>query len=560
MKKGFFKKGAFRRGIVAALTAAMLSTEVFGVSGLAGVLTAQAAEAVSEDASANDASQNDASQNDAPQGDDIVVVPEGFNSNIAKISVSYDSLALVAGQKVKVDAVYTPADSKVKVDDSFVVWTTSDTKVVNVDNSGNIAATGKGDATISITTLDKASVKTEIAVHVGDDDEVYVVSSMNLQVKEQKKIEVTLGGKAVYGAKFTLVDGKKFAGVNKKSGVVTAKKEGTAKVKVEYKGESKEVTINVKDTVIDASCNNATVKMISAPATVKLTVGKKPTKNVKVKGKGALKNGVVEASVNDARIASVSSVDSKGKCTITALDTGVTYIVWTVKKGDAYAQKVTKVVVTKTAVNSDIKFTASDASGNLVVKDASSNSLVDASLNNATDASGNVIDASINHTLALNATYDIKVGQGVKLNALLAAGITDNKLIKWKSSNAAVKITKQGYLLAVKTSTKPVVISARLGKATATFTVNVVATSDNFSFNKAGATVKAGKKTTLQTTKGSTIAAAGASVAGITPEIGTGKKANKLTVNVDAGVKSGTYFVWAVDTKGNRTEAEIFVP
>ncbi len=555
MKKGFFKKGAFRRGIVAALTAAMLSTEVFGVSGLAGVLTAQAAEAVSEDASANDASQNDASQ-----GDDIVVVPEGFNSNIAKISVSYGSLALVAGQKVKVDAVYTPASSKVKVDDSFVVWTTSDTKVVNVDNSGNIAAVGKGDATISITTLDKASVKTEIAVHVGDDDELYVVSSMNLQVKEQKKIEVTLGGKVVYGAKFTLVDGKKFAGVNKKSGVVTAKKEGTAKVKVEYKGESKDVTINVKDTVIDASCNNATVKMISAPATVKLTVGKKPAKTVKVKGKGALKNGVVEASVNDARIAKVGDVNAKGQCTITALDTGVTYIVWTVKNGDAYAQKVTKVVVTKTAVNSDIKFTASDASGNLVVKDASSNNLVDASLNNATDASGNVIDASINHTLALNATYDIKVGQGVKLNALLAAGITDNKLIKWKSSNAAVKITKQGYLLAVKPSTKPVVISARLGKATATFTVNVVATSDDFSFNKAVETVKAGKKTTLQTTKGSTITAAGASVAGITTAIGTGKKANKLTVNVAAGVKSGTYFVWAVDTKGNRTEAEIFVP
>ncbi len=563
MKKGFFKKGAFRRGIVAALTAAMLSTEVFGVSGLAGVLTAYAAEAAAADASANDASENDASENSTSENsatEDVVVVPEGFNSNIAKISVSYDSLALVAGQKVKVDAVYTPASSKVKVDDSFVVWTTSDTKVVNVDNSGNIAATGKGDATISITTLDKPSVKTEIAVHVGDDDELYVVSSMNLQVKEQKKIEVTLGGKVVYGAKFTLVDGKKFAGVNKKSGVVTAKKEGTAKVKVEYKGESKEVTINVKDTVIDASCNNATVKMISAPATVKLTVGKKPTKNVKVKGKGALKGGTVEASVNDARIASVSSVDSKGKCTITALDTGVTYIVWTVKKGDAYAQKVTKVVVTKTAVNSDIKFTASDASGNLVVKDASSNSLVDASLNNATDASGNVIDASINHTLALNATYDIKVGQGVKLNALLAAGITDNKLIKWKSSNAAVKITKQGYLLAVKTSKNPVVISARLGKATATFTVNVVAANDNFSFKKAGATVKAGKKTTLQTTKGSTIAAAGASVAGINPAIGTGKKANKLTVNVAAGVKSGTYFVWAVDTKGNRTEAEIFVP
>ncbi|MBR4208456.1 MAG: Ig-like domain-containing protein, partial [Lachnospiraceae bacterium] len=253
MKKGFFKKGAFRRGIVAALTAAMLSTEVFGVSGLAGVLTAYAAEAAAADASANDASENDASENSTSENsatEDVVVVPEGFNSNIAKISVSYDSLALVAGQKVKVDAVYTAENQengKAKVDDKFVVWTTSDVKVVNVDNSGNVSAIGKGDAKISITTLDKPSVKAEIAVHVGDDDEVYVVPSMTLQVKEQKKIDVTLGGKVVYGAKFTLVDGKKFAGVNKKSGVVTAKKEGTAKVKVEYKGESKEVTINVKD-------------------------------------------------------------------------------------------------------------------------------------------------------------------------------------------------------------------------------------------------------------------------------------------------------------------------
>ena len=489
-------------------------------------------------------------------------VPAGFVSNIAKISVPNNNVLLVPGQKTSIVAAFTAAVADKTVDAKYVVWKSSNKNVVTVDNNGNIVAVGAGKAVITVTSLDNG-VTVSFPVEVGAEDTLYAGSDITLQLKESKNIEVTYGGHVIYGAKFES-NASKIVKVDKTTGRVTAKKLGSAVINVTYNGKTAIVRVTVEDAAAaaetaDASYNNTNKlakKVIKAPTTVKLKIdakGKKLQKTVKVSGKGVLKGGVIDASVNDARIATVTKRGDKFE--VKAVNSGATYITWTVKNGNYIAKKVTKVIVDRAAVAGELKLSSRDASGNLV----DLNGKAEASLNktdaSANDASGNAVDASVNHLLKGGEVFTLPVGAGLKLNAYLPEGITDKSVVKWKSNNSAVKITKQGYLVVVKASAKPAVITAKVGKVTATFTVNV--SGGSFSFKKAGATlsVKNGKAKTvkLATTSVPAKCEIVGSPAGVTASIVKGK------VNVTA-TKAGTYFVKAYDANGNSSIAEIFVP
>ena len=144
---------------------------------------------------------------------------------------------------------------------------------------------------------------------------------------------------------------------------------------------------------------------------------------------------------------------------------------------------------------------------------------------------------------------------GLKLNAYLPEGITDKVNIKWKSDSSAVKITKQGYLVVTKAPNAPVTITATAGKATATFTVNVLGGS--FGFKKAGATlkVKNGKAKTAKLATNGTVTKC--EVLGSPAGVTASAAGSKVVVTA---TKSGTYFVKAYDANGNSSIAEIFVP
>ena len=227
----------------------------------------------------------------------------------------------------------------------------------------------------------------------------------------------------ICGAKFTS-SAPKIVKVDKSTGRVTAKKVGYAVITVVYNGEIAEVKVTVEDAaakaeLADASYNNtgsAVKKVITAPATVKLKIdakGKKIQKSVKVSGKGVLKGGVVDASVNDAGIATVTKHDDK--YVVKAVGSGVTYITWTVSNGTSHAKRVTKVIVERSAVPGELKLSARDASGNAV------------------DLNGNAV-ASTDQLLKGGEVFTLPVGTGLKLNAYLPEGLRTRLLLSGRAA------------------------------------------------------------------------------------------------------------------------------
>ncbi|MCR5303732.1 MAG: hypothetical protein K6E33_04150, partial [Lachnospiraceae bacterium] len=93
-------------------------------------------------------------------------------------------------------------------------------------------------------------------------------------------------------------------------------------------------------------------------------------------------------------------------------------------------------------------------------------------------------------------SVNLSVGQGVRLYADVTKDITDSAVLKWKSSKGSVKVSPQGYVIAVKPvkNNQPVTVTASLGKAKKSVTVNVTDPTTYMTMPKAAYTVKPGKK------------------------------------------------------------------
>ena len=161
---------------------------------------------------------------------------------VVKVSLSKKSVVLVKGRSTTVKVTVTPTNATNKK----LKWTTSNSKIATVNQSGKITAKGRGTATIKVMALDGSNKYATIKVTVKQPVTSVKLNrkSANLKVKGKgKRKTVTLKATAYpKNANNKSVSWKssntKIATVNRK-GKVTAKKKGTCFITATAKDGSK---------------------------------------------------------------------------------------------------------------------------------------------------------------------------------------------------------------------------------------------------------------------------------------------------------------------------------
>ena len=391
-----------------------------------------------------------------------------------------------------------------------VKWSTSNKKVATVTQDGEVRAVGKGEAKITVTTVD-GGFTSVCTVKV-----VIRVTGVSLNRDE---ITLTPGKEAVLKAKVRpsgasdksvtwRSSNSKVASVNSK-GVVTAKKAGEA-----------EITVKTKDGSFRDSC---TVYVEVYPTSLRL---KKDSYTVKTEKSVRIGYTILPADATEKSLTwrssnrKIATVNSKG-------------VVTGVKGG--------KVTITAKTVNG-IK-----ASCTVTVVQAPSKVSLSASSLSVYEGTSRTLKATVLPKSALN------------------------KAVKWSSSNTRVAtVSKDGVVKAVSVGTATITAKAVDGGKKAVCTVNVLRHTKSVELNVSAINLKAGQTGTLKATvlpasasnknviwtssntKVATVSSAGvikavsAGQAVITATTAEGKKTAKCTVNVSVPVTGVTFPVSAV--------------
>ena len=205
----------------------------------------------------------------------------------AAVSLDKNAATLEKGQSLTLKATVTPADSK-----ETLVWTSSDSTVASVTQSGVVTAKGSGKAVVTVTLSGGASAACEITVtetETETEKEIHAqtirLNKTKLELKKGKtytlKVTVTPAG-SVDGA-VTFKSSKTSVATVSSNGVVTAKDVGTATI-----------------TAMTANGKKATCKVtVMAPETVLSTDGSdnhtQSSSNNTVTGNNQAGNGGQEA-------------------------------------------------------------------------------------------------------------------------------------------------------------------------------------------------------------------------------------------------------------------------
>ncbi len=95
----------------------------------------------------------------------VTVNPEADKIYVTNISISDTTLSLKKGDTATITATVTPDDATNKT----IKWSSSDTRVVTVDNFGKVTAIGTGSATLTCSATDESGVKATCQVTVTTD-------------------------------------------------------------------------------------------------------------------------------------------------------------------------------------------------------------------------------------------------------------------------------------------------------------------------------------------------------------------------------------------------------
>lgn len=256
------------------------------------------------------------------------IISASAASKIKSISINTygKNLTIKKGKRVKLSAAVKPVSSSKKIK-----WKSSNKKIVKVSKNGTIKGLKKGSAVITASATDGSGKKAKINVtvgtkvtsvalsNVGDTKTVYVGNSYNLKTKvkpakaSNKKLRWYSSNKNV---------------VTVSNGIITPKKNGTAKIKVistDGTKKSDSVMITVKTHVTGVSISPAAGdEKLRRGQSVKLTAKITPS---------TASNKEVTYKSSDTEIA---KVDANGK--VTATGVGMVTITATTKDSSKSAK------------------------------------------------------------------------------------------------------------------------------------------------------------------------------------------------------------------------------
>jgi len=158
---------------------------------------------------------------------------------VSELVLNKTSVNMIVGDKTKIDYTINPSTASNKK----VNWTTSDSKIATVDSNGNITAVGEGTATITATSDGNNKISSKVQVTVTN-PKITIQNGKNASMIEGSKLQLftdtgTLDSKVTFKStdeNILKVDS---------NGLVTAVKEGSAKIIATYEEYKKTASIEI---------------------------------------------------------------------------------------------------------------------------------------------------------------------------------------------------------------------------------------------------------------------------------------------------------------------------
>lgn len=488
----------------------------------------------------------------------------------AAVSLDKNAATLEKGQSLTLKATVTPADSK-----ETLVWTSSDSTVASVTQSGVVTAKGSGKAVVTVTLSGGASAACEITV---TETEIHAqaisLNKTKLELKKGKtytlKATVTPAG-SVDGA-VTFKSSKTSVATVSSNGVVTAKKAGTATITATTANGKKatcKVTVTVPATKVyltkqinikKGATKKLTATVLPTDSTDKLTWSSSNKKVVTVDKNGKIKG----VKTGTATITVKTASGKKATCKVTVV------------KNSKKASKITLSSKTLSLskgkyrqLNASLSKGATDtvtwSSSNKKVATVDKNGVITAlkkgtATITAKTSGGKKATCKVTVTVPADDIYlttsvNIKKGSTKTLTPTVFPE-NSNEKITWSSSNKkVVTVDKNGKIKGIKTGTATITAKTASGKK-ATCKVTVV------NKTKKAATVKL-NKTTLSLSRGDYQQLKAQLTKGATDTLNW-KSSNKKVVTVDKNgvikaVKKGTATITVKTSGGKKAVCKITV-
>ena len=166
---------------------------------------------------------------------------------VTDITIDKENINLLQGEKTKVTANVGPDTAKNKE----VKWTSSDEKIAKVDNNGNIEAVGIGTTKITVESVDNSSIKKIITVNIEKEKVKFEEETLTIPVGKSETLNVTISPSWIENKDVVWETSDKDIIEVSNKGEITAKKEGTATIKVTWK--DKNLSDEIKITAIQLS-------------------------------------------------------------------------------------------------------------------------------------------------------------------------------------------------------------------------------------------------------------------------------------------------------------------
>lgn len=436
---------------------------------------------------------------------------------VTSIKLNKHSTTIAVGKTEKLSYTITPSDA----DNKSVKWSSSDTSAVTVDSNGTIKGIkANSSATITVTSANNISDSITVTVEAAKPTSIsFSESNKTMYVGDTLTLKPTILPAEAASDKLAWSTTNSYV-VSVSGGVLTAKKEGTAKITVRTTSDkiaTCQITVKaVEPTSVSINNTKATIK-IGDTITLTSTVNpKNASQNVTWSSSNTniatVSNGIVTAkAVGSATITVKTSNGKTATCNVTVTPIEVTSIALNKTSATLKVGENTSLSVTYTPSNattksvtwtSDNNSIATVSNGVVTAKSVGS-AVITAKTSNGKTATCKVTVNPIDVTsISLNETEKtIEQGKTATIYATVSPSNATVKTIKWSSSNTSVAtIDTNGKITAKSAGSTTITATSNNGKtATCKIIVPEVAVT-SISLSKTSASINIGDTVALTAT------------------------------------------------------------
>ena len=415
---------------------------------------------------------------------------------VTKISLSASTLLTKVGCTEKITATVTPTNA----DNRAVTWSSSAPTVASVDQSGNIIAKSVGNATITVKAKDGSGVTATCWVNVTDIKVTGITlnkTTLNIKTGATEQLTAKVQPTDATNSKVTWSSNNKDVAEVDQTGMITAKKEGSAVITVtaqDGSGKTATCQVNVTDIKVSGITLSASTLAMQTEDVKQLSVTNITPANATNKAlKWESKNTWV-ATVDESGNVTAKN-PGEATITVTAADNGGAQATCkvTVTERTAPVIKVTQIQLSQTRASlnegKELQLTATVLPANATNQSLTWSSSVEGVATvdptgkvTAIKAGTTVITATAKDDSGISASCTVQVtvptvkvtgitlnkttasvvkGKTVALTATVTPDTATDKTIKWTTSNKNVAtVSTDGVVTAVAAGTATITATA----------------------------------------------------------------------------------------------------